>query len=44
MSWKSMIELKIVCGMVFLYNLSRSCYMSEKSIPDTMHFDLTVGG
>ena len=43
MSWKSMMELKIVCGMVFLYNLS-GLYMSEKSIPDTMHFDLTVGG
>lgn len=43
MSWKSMMELKIVCGMVFLYNLSRF-YMSEKSIPDTMHNDLTVGG
>lgn len=43
MSWKSMMELKIVCGMVFLYKLSR-LYMSEKSIPDTMHFDLTVGG
>ena len=39
MSWKSMMELKIVCGMVFLYNLS-GLYMSEKSIPDTMHFDL----
>lgn len=43
MSWKSMMELKIVWGMVFLYNLSRF-YMSEKSIPKTLHFDLTVGG
>lgn len=43
MSWKSMMELKIVCGMVFLYNLPRF-YMSEKSITSTMHFDLTVGG